>query len=182
MLSKLRTLFWSGKSALLGVAIFGFLSGILQPIQNDTVHSVGILTTQGGKTMQPAQFVFGEGLFGRFTFLLTATVAPPVRGDILLEITGPEKLEYSVSSRYPPVVSIFNRLHTWFTFDRNMYKGVQPGDSLLLVLRIKPPNAPGKYTISLKDAHTGKVYLSQPAIFALPQQIGLNGKAQEDCH
>ncbi|MCL4560365.1 MAG: hypothetical protein M1281_07110 [Chloroflexi bacterium] len=179
---KLKSLFWSGKSIFVGIVIFGFLSGILQPIQNDTAHAIGLLNMQGGKALHEVHLVFGEGLFGRFTLLLTATVIPPVSGDILLEVSGPEKLDYSASSRYPPVIPILNRFHTWFSFENNLHKGVQPGDSLLIVMRIKPPQEAGEYAIVLKDANNGRVYLSQPVFFELPQKAGPGGKIEETCH
>ena len=182
MFIKAKSLFWSGRFFFAGILIFGLLSGILQPVQNDTVHAVALLNMKGGQAMHPAHFVLGEGLFGRFTLLLTATVLPPVRGDILFEINGPEELEYSVASRYPPVIPLINRSHPWFSFEKNVHKGVQPGDSLLLVMRIKPPKEPGEYQIVLKDAYSGQVYLTLPAFFELPQKIGPDGKVEEPCH
>ena len=179
---KTKSLFQVGKPVFAGILIFGLLSGILRPVQNDTVHAVALLTMKGGQAMHPAHFVLGEGLFGRFTLLLTATVIPPVRGDIVLEVSGPEQLEYSVASRYPPAVPIINRSSAWFSFDKGLHKGVQPGDSLLVIMRIKPPDEPGEYQVVLKDANNGKVYLSLPAIFELPQRIGPGGKVEEPCH
>jgi hypothetical protein len=63
-----------------------------------------------------------------------------------------------------------------------LHSGVQPGDNLLVIMRIKPPDEPGEYQVVLKDAHSGKVYLSLPAIFELPQRIGPGGKVEEPCH
>jgi hypothetical protein len=182
MFSKRKAVFQSGGTVFAGILFFGLLSGILNPIQNDTVHAVALLNMKGGQAMHPAHFILGEGLFGRFTLLLTATVIPPVQGDLLLEINGPEQLEYNVASRYPPVVPLVNRSHAWFSFTDGIHRGVQPGDSLLLVLRIKPPKEPGEYQIVLKDAQRGQVYLALPASFELPMRIGAGGKVEEPCH
>lgn len=182
MFSKSKPFIKSSTPVFAGILVFGLLSGILNPIQNDTVHAVALLTMKGGQAMHPAHFVLGEGLFGRFTLLLTATVIPPVKGDIVLEINGPEQLEYNVSSRYPPVVPLINRSHAWFSFADGLHTGVQPGDSLLLVMRIKPPKEPGEYHIVLKDAQRGQVYLTLPASFELPQRLGPGGKVEEPCH
>ena len=182
MFSKSKSYFQYGTPIFAGILVFGLLSGILRPIQNDTVHAVALLSMKGGQALHPAHFVLGEGLFGRFTLLLTATVIPPVKGDIVLEVNGPEKLEYSLASRYPPVLPLINRTHAWFSFTDGVHKGVKPGDSLLLVMRIKPPKEPGEYQIVLKDAQRGQVYLTLPAIFELPQRVGPGGKGEESCH
>lgn len=180
MFTKGKSLLQTGRPLLAGILFFGLLSGILNPVQNDTVHAVALLSMKGGQAMHPAHFTLGEGLFGRFTLLLTATAIPPVHGDVVVEINGPEQLEYQVASRYPPVVPLINRSHAWFSFMDGVHRGVQPGDSLLLVMRIKPPKEPGEYQILLKDAQKGQVYLTLPASFTLP--MGPGGKTEEPCH
>ncbi len=163
---------------LAGVLYVYFLGGFVRPKFNDSAHAVGMLNAEGGVAMHPTEFSLDGSLFGQFTLLLTARVLPPVSGDLVVDLTGPEELDYKTSSRYPPGVPITNRLDRWYTFENSTFKGVTTGSDLVIVLLIKPPQAAGEYTLSITDDSTGQLYYNMPVRF-LDKGI-LAG--DEDCH
>jgi hypothetical protein len=120
-----------------------------------------------------------NALFGRFNLLMTAKVLPPVSGDLLVTLSGPEELDYVVSTRYPPGVPLFNRLDRWYTFEDSIFKGVTTGSDLVIVLRIKPPEEIGIYTLNITDNSTGQLYFTMPVIFS---KDGVQPEGAEDCH
>lgn len=155
-----------------------FLGGLLRPHLNDSAHAIGILTMDGGVAFHPVQYDLEESIFGQFTLLLTAKVAPPVAGDMLIKISGPEQLGYQVSSRYPPGVPLFNRFQRWYSFENGAFKGMTSGSDLVVVIKITPPQAPGKYSLTISDENTQIIYFQTPVIFDLE---GFT-VSEEDCH
>lgn len=179
MKNKMRKFILPGSSFFGGILMVAVLGGFFSPIQNDLLHAVGMLTIDGGSARHPVHMVLGEGLFGRFTLFITGVVIPPAQGDIEVEVHGPEDLEYTVSSRYPPSIPLLNRGHEWFTFEDGVHRGVQMGDSLILVMQIKPPSEPGEYEIILKEPNRSTVFLTLPAFFEMPAGVAA---AEESCH
>lgn len=101
-----------------------FLGGLLRPNLKDSGHAIGILTMDGGVAFHPVQYDLDDTLFGQLTLMLTAKVAPPISGDLIVAISGPEELQYKISSRYPPGVPLFNRFDRWYTFEKETFKGM----------------------------------------------------------
>ncbi len=184
------TQFPSDKDALIEKMVMGiifvvagftfayFLGGLLRPNLNDSAHAIGILTMDGGIAFHPVQYDLEESLLGQFTLLLTAKVAPPVSGDMVVTISGPEQLQYNVSSRYPPGVPLFNRLERWYTFENGSFKEVTSDSDLVVVIKITPPQTPGKYDLAITDEKSQKIYYQTPVIFSAE---GFS-TSDEDCH
>jgi len=164
---KLLTFF----APILGaILVVGLLGGVLRPWQKDFSHTIGILTARGGVPVHPGHFEEGKEFFGRYTLFLTATAAPPVGGDIKIELVGPAPISYTVSSRYPPGVPLLNRLHPWYRFEDATLKGVTPGDDIAVVVKMEPPTALGKYELTFTNVKTKQVYLTMPVVFARPEE------------
>lgn len=163
-----------------GILFVAILSGIVRPIQNDQAHAIGVLTMQGGQVRHPAQYTLGESLFGQFSLVLTAKVVPPVSGDMVVSLSGPEQLGYIVSSRYPPGLPIVNRSDKWYQFDNSTFSGMTSGSNLVIVVKIKSPQHPGKYHLTVTNKKTGQVYLTLPVIFTTPG--GSMSPTDEECH
>ena len=178
MNARLDRLLTSTVFVLAGVLYVYFLGAFVRPKFNDTAHAVGMLNAQGGVVMHPVEFSLDGSLFGKFTLLLTAKVLPPVSGDLVVNLTGPEELNYKVSSRYPPGVPIMNRLDRWYTFENSIFKGVTTGSDLVIVLLIKPPEAAGEYALSITDDSTGQVYYNMPVTFLDGGMLA----EDEECH
>jgi hypothetical protein len=155
------------------------LGGFVNPNLNDSGHAIGMLSASGGSARHPVEYDLNEAILGRFTLMLTAKVLPPVSGDLAVHLIGPEKLDYVVSTRYPPGVPLFNRRDGWYTFEDSTFKGVTPGSDLVIVLRIKPPKDIGRYTLVISDDLTGKLYFTMPVIFSKDGVLPAEG---EDCH
>jgi hypothetical protein len=155
------------------------LGGFVRPNFNDSGHAIGMLSSSGGSARHPVEYDLDEALFGGFTLLLTGKVLPPVSGDMVVHLVGPEELDYVVSTRYPPGVPLFNRQDRWYTFEDGIFKGVTTGSDLVIVLRIKPPEEIGIYTLVISDNSTGKIYFTMPVIFS---KDGVQPEGAEDCH
>ena len=87
---------------------------------------------------------------------LTGQAVPPVRGDIRIEVEGPTALKYALTSRFPPGLPNSNKSHPWYQWTNGMIRGLIPGDSVSLNLRVRPPDAPGEYKVILKNARAVK--------------------------
>ncbi|MFC1936492.1 hypothetical protein ACFLYP_02365 [Chloroflexota bacterium] len=162
-----------------GILYVVFMTSFVRPRQNDLAHAVGLLTIDGGQFFHPVEYAIDQDILGDFTLFLTASVIPPVSGDMQVTLVGPEELDYFVSSRYPPGVPITNRADRWYSIGQhgNFYN-VTSGSDLVIVIKFKPPSSPGKYALNISDKHTGQVYFSMPVIVHPP-----GGPASgEDCH
>lgn len=146
----------------------GLLGGVLSPWQEDSGHVIGVLTAKGGIVRHAGHFEAGSEFFGRYTLIFTGTAAPPVGGDINIELTGPAPISYTVYSRYPPGVPLLNRLHRWYRFEEATLKGVTPGDDIVVFVKINPLTVLGKYELIFTNVKTKQVYLTMPIIFARP--------------
>jgi len=167
MYEKWQKIFRPEASLFMGVLFVGLL-GFLRPYQKDFAHVVGILTMRGGQAFHPAHLEVGKDLLGRNTIFVSADVIPPIQGDIYVKLVGPEPLDYTVSSRYPPGVPLFNGTHAWYRFEDDTLKGVHPGDDLGIVMQIDPPTSPGEYQMILSNPQTGQPYMTVPVLFELP--------------
>ncbi len=167
MYEKWRKIFRPEASLFAGVLFVGLL-GFVRPYQKDFAHVVGILTMGGGRAMHAAHLEMGKDLFGRNTIFLSADVIPPIKGDISVKLVGPEPLNYTVSSRYPPGVPLVNRSHPWYRFEDGTFKGVHPGDDLGVIVTLDPPASPGEYQLILANAKTGQPYITVPVFFERP--------------
>lgn len=155
------------------------LGGFVSPNLNDNAHAIGMLNGAAGIARHPVEFDLDGALFGQFTLMLTAKVLPPVSGDMVVRLTGPEELDYVVSTRYPPGVPLYNRRDRWYTFEDSIFKGVTTGSDLVIVLRIKQPKDIGRYTLTVSDNSTGQLYFTMPVIFSKDGVLPAGG---EDCH
>jgi hypothetical protein len=118
-----------------------------------------------------------ESFRDSYSLLLTATVLPPVSGDIRVELTGPEKLDYQITSRNPPGLPITNHFHPWYRFEENVLRGVQPLDKLVVYVRMKAPSRPGDYTLVLSDAsNSARIFLNMPLSFSYREASGLTSE------
>ncbi|MBI5033710.1 MAG: hypothetical protein HZB51_24595 [Chloroflexi bacterium] len=138
----------------------------LGTLQNDNAHTIGILTAKGGTAIHEAHLQSGQSFLGYYTIFLTASVVPPVAGNIRIDLKGPAPVDYSITSRYPPLISLTNRFHPWYSFQDGMLKGILPGDALALTVRMLPPPKLGRYDLILSDAKSQRVYLTMPITFS----------------
>lgn len=149
---------------LLGLVFYPWITG-------DFCHTMGMLTAGGGVPFHPGHFEQGSELFGSHTLFFTGDAAPPVGGDIKIELVGPAPISYVVTSRLPPGVPTLNHLHSWYRFEDDTLKGVTPGDRIVICLKVKPPTALGKYELTFIDVETKQVYLALPVVFTLPGEV-----------
>jgi hypothetical protein len=175
---KLNSFLMGAAFVLAGVWYVYFLGGFVRPNLNDSAHAIGMINAKGGSVRHPVELEINDALFGQFRILLTAKVLPPVSGDMIVELTGPEELDYSVSSRYPPGIPLFNGSDRWYTFEAPIFKGVTTGSDMVIGLRVKPPEEAGEYTLTITDNNTGQGYLTLPVIFS-KDGVAPTG---EDCH
>lgn len=176
---KMRRYLIPVASLLAGALVVVLLTFVVRPLQKDSAHVRGVLTNQGGSVPKGAQFELGNAALGWYTVNLTAPAVPPVRGDISVEMEGPTPLTYAVTSRFPPGLPILNRTHPWYQWADGMIKGLIPGDSISLNLRVQSPDAAGEYRVMLKNAKTGQTYLTMPLTFNAPAGEAVTG---EPCH
>lgn len=166
-------------TVLAGIFFAAILSVFVNPNQNDLAHAIGMVSSDGGMYFHPVEYPLDGALFDKFTLFLTASVIPPVSGDFEVTLSGPEELDYLVSSRYPPGVPITNRADPWYeiTADGTLLD-VTPGSDLVVIMKISPPSEPGIYTLTLFDKNTHQEYFSMPVYFLAP------GTTVEDleCH
>ena len=177
MYARWNSIFRPEASLFAGVLLVGVL-GFLRPFILDFSHVIAFVTAGGGRAMHAAHLELGKDLFNQNTIFISASVAPPVQGDFRVDISGPEALDYSLSSRYPPAIPITNRGHAWYTFEDGVFEGVYPGDDLALVVKVRRPETPGEYSLTLTDVHSNQTYLSVPIIFSGDAPAGAAG----DCH
>lgn len=165
-----------------GILVVGILGGFFHPWQGDFIHTMGTLTVGGGVPFHPGHFEQGKEVFGRYGLVFTGTAAPPVGGDIKIELVGPAPISYTITSRLPPGVPMLNHLHPWYRFEDATLKGVTPGDDIVIAMKIKPPTALGKYELTFTNVKTKQVYLALPIIFTLPGEEVEEAEGGPPCH
>lgn len=170
-----------GASLLGGVLLVAALGGVVRPRQGDLAHTIGVLTARRGTVVHSAHFAAGADVLGRYTVFVTAAAAPPVAGDIRVELRGPAPVAYTVASRYPPQVALANGLRPWYRFEGSTLKGVSPGDDVIVVVRIDAPVAAGEYELDFSDARSGRTYLAMPVTFAAPACLPPENAAAPCC-
>ena len=174
-----------GVSLLGGILFVVLLTSVIRPRQLDNAHMIGILTPKGGRAIHAGTLYLGQDLGGAYSLTLTASVLPPVSGDILIEFTGSEPLRYTVSSRNPPVLPVTNRLHPWYQFEEQTLRGVQPFDDLVIHIRTEAPSQPAEYEIILRDPNTPQqIYLKIPVSFTILEKSAIQSTLLENwpCH
>jgi hypothetical protein len=179
MNTKLKKFLKGTMFVLAGVLYVFVLGGFVRPNLNDSSHVSGMLSSSGGSYRHSVEYDLDEAIFGRFTLLMTASVLPPVSGDMEVHLVGPEELDYVISTRYPPGVPLYNSRYPWYTFEDLTFKGVEPGSEFVFSLRIKPPQEIGIYHLVMSDEATGKIYFNMPVIFS---KGGVLPEGSEDCH
>ncbi len=161
-----------------GVLLFFVLGMVVRPLQTDLAHTIGVLNAKGGSAAHGAQYELGSGFFGRYTVLVTASVVPPVAGDIDMELVGPAPVNYQLTSRFPPRVPILNGRRPWYRLEGQTLKGVKPGDSVAVYVKVREPVTPGDYALVFTNAASKQEYLRMPISFtAAPAAEG-----GEECH
>lgn len=169
----------SGASLLAGTLFVVLLTFVVRPVQTDSAHVRGVLTVKGGTVPKGAEFQLGNAVLGWNTVNLTGQAVSPVRGDIRVEVEGPTALKYALTSRFPPGLPILNKSHPWYQWTNGMIRGLIPGDSVALNLRVRPPDEPGEYKVILKNAQSGQTYLTMPLKFKAAPGAALT---EEPCH
>jgi len=177
--AKTKRYLVSGASLIGGFVLVAVVTFVIRPMQKDSAHLMGTLTTKGGVVIHAGEFELGRSLFGWYTVNLTGKAAPPIQGDIHVEFQGPAEINHVVNSRFPPGLPISNRGHPWYQFSDGTLRGVKPGDPVAINLRMQAPEEAGEYKLVLKNAKTQQVYLSMPITF---KEAARAAASEEPCH
>ena len=121
---------WKSISALVlavllsaGAAIYRF---------GDSAHAIGLINKKGG--MARHGFLLEPDL-ELYTLIATATVLPPVRGDLRVVLQGEPVMKYAIYDTQPPVNL---GIHRRPRFLDNVLWGVEPRDRLALWVVMRP--------------------------------------------
>lgn len=171
-----------GASLMGGLALAAFLTLVLRPLQQDSAHVVGFINAEGGSVMHPAELTLYRAFAGKYTLLITGKVYDPVRGDLQVSMQGEHPLNYSVSSRNPPIIPLFNQGHSWYQFAKETFYHIAPGDNLIVYVKVRIPIEPGQYQVTFTERKTGQTVLTVPVTFTDPTLVDSIAPAGEDCH
>ena len=100
---------------------------------SDSAHTMGLVTTKGGKARHPAFFENGKK---HYTMIVTAKVIPPYRGDARVVFEGEPKMRCEFFASAPVLDLNLRRLPR---FQDNTFFGLQPKDRLALWVLMTPP-------------------------------------------
>ena len=92
----------------------------------DSAHSMGLISKFGGKSRHPAVFDNGHG---RRVMITTATVLPPFKGDVRLELSGRTAIEHDFFLS-GPVIDF--KMKEFPKLESNIIKGLKPKDRIAL--------------------------------------------------
>jgi hypothetical protein len=162
-----------------GVGLIALITMGLRPIQKDSAHVVGFFNSVGGRVLHPAEFAIDKEFAGDYTITITGQAAEPVRGDLRVQMVGAQPVDYLVSTRNPPAVPLINKGHAWYRFEKDTFYDVQPGDNLIVYIKVHAPVPMGEYSVVFYDPPTGRIFLNVPVTFTDPNAVLPAG---EDCH
>ncbi len=128
----------------------------------DSAHAMGLLSLRGGKARHPVHL---NASHNRCTLVVTATVLPPYRGDVEIELQGEPALSCNLAAT-EAVIDLGLRHHPRFA--ENCFEDVRPRDKLALWVAIDTGGIQtgGRYTLCFRDRASGQALLSIPVIFA----------------
>ncbi len=98
----------------------------------DSSHALGLLNVKGGKARHPFQLTAGKS---RYTLIATATVLPPVAGDIRVELRGAPLMGYAIYDSAPIVPLPFRPRPV---LADNILRDTRPRDRLTLWVVMRP--------------------------------------------
>jgi hypothetical protein len=128
----------------------------------DSAHAIGMISKSGGRARHPIQVAAG---LDRYTFIVTATVIPPYRGDVAVTVDGPGRPEVDVAFT-EPVIDLGLRRRPGFR--DGVLTGLEPKDRIALWVVLKNRNGSGglhgKHHIVFRDLATDRPVLTVPVI------------------
>ena len=98
----------------------------------DSSHAMGLLTMKGGKARHGFQIRSGENLYA---LIATASVLPPVRGDVRVSLEGEPAMNYAIYNT-EPIIDL--GLHRKPRLENGILYGVQPRDRLAFWVMMQP--------------------------------------------
>ncbi len=126
----------------------------------DSSHAMGIISVKGGKARHPAVMLAGRR---HYTQIVTASVAPPYRGDARIMLEGLPAIHYEIHLQGPVVNFDLKRRPR---LEKNTLYGLEPGDRIALWVMITPSKSlAGRYTLAFYDTATNNTLLKIPFIF-----------------
>lgn len=144
----------------------------------DSAHSIGLIKASGGEARHPS--VLGSGESG-YTLIATATVIPPYRGDVRVELEGSPPMDHRIYLS-GPVVDLGIRRHP--ELRENILRDLQPLDRIALWVVMKPAEGAGKepghpgtsagadrYQVALYDVKTNRAVLRVPVIIRGEKEV-----------
>lgn len=166
-------------SLALGLGLIALITMALRPIQNDSAHMVGFFTSTGGKVLHDAEFAIEKQFAGEYTLTITGQIAAPIQGDVKVKLLGDQPVDYRISTRNPPVIPLINKGHAWYRFEKDTFYGIQPGDNLIVYVKVRAPVPVGQYSVVFYEPTSGKIYLNAPVRFMDPNAPIVT---DESCH
>jgi hypothetical protein len=129
---------------------------------DDSAHAIGMISKSGGHARHPIQVAAG---LERYTFIVTATVIPPFRGDVSVTVDGPGRPEVDVAFT-EPVIDLGLRRRP--RFRDGVLHGLRPRDRIALWVVLKNQKGSGglrgKHDIVFRDLATDRPVLTVPVI------------------
>ena len=101
----------------------------------DSAHSIGLIKASGGDARHPS--VLGSGESG-YMLIATATVIPPYRGDVRVELEGSPPMDHRIYLS-GPVWDLGIRRHP--ELRDNIIRDLRPMDRIALWVEMEPPLA-----------------------------------------
>lgn len=131
----------------------------------DSAHSIGMISSFGGKVRHPSLFQGGED---HYILLSTATVIPPYRGDAKIILEGAPGLDYDLYLS-APVLDL--RFHHRPLLEGDTLYGLNPGIRISVWVRMRPKPGKakemvaGKWTLAFYDTKTNRSVMRIPLVF-----------------
>jgi hypothetical protein len=128
---------------------------------DDSGHTIGFVSRQGGRVRHPSYLKSGHG---RYTQLITASVLPGYHGNARLALEGSPPLPCEIHLTIPVVDLGLRRKPR---LENQTLVDLQPRDRIALWLVMHPPPGiiEGKYTLAFYDSASGRSLLRVPIIF-----------------
>lgn len=129
---------WKSMIALGTIVVLALGAAIYRP--SDSSHAIGLINRHGGKARHGFMLESGQRLY---TLIATATVLPPVRGDVRVALQGEPVMDYAIYDSKPVIdFGLHRRPH----LENNVLHAVQPRDRLALWVVMRPQGADGNST------------------------------------
>lgn len=129
---------------------------------DDSAHAIGMMSKSGGRALHPIEVAAG---LDRYTFIVTATVIPPYRGDVSVTVDGPGRPQVDVAFTEPIIDLGFRRRPR---FQDGTIFDLEPRDRIALwvVLRSAEDSGGlhGRHDIVFRDVATGQPVLTVPVV------------------